>query len=148
MYQHDHSGLVDVLTEQVQCVDAMLLALERENHALLENDAETLNAAGADKNRLLETLESLEHERQGLAANDASFEQLIADDVDAKSSWQQLVERLEECRRRNQRNGALVNARQEQIAKMLIILRGVQTEVYDSHGQKPAAPAARSLGSA
>ncbi len=54
--QHVSEGLIAVLQEQILCAEAMLQTLGRENLALTSGDAEQLNAAGADKAQLVETL--------------------------------------------------------------------------------------------
>ena len=141
-----HDNLVDVLNEQIRCAESMLGTLNKENQALVAGDVELLNAAGADKARLVETLESLESERRGLtAAIEAS---LAAGGADSGDRWQALLQLISVCKQQNQRNGALVQARTEQVRAALKMLRGSGPEFYDGNGRKPASRSARSLGSA
>lgn len=141
------SGLIDVLDEQIRSAQAMLNALELELHALRENDAERLNAAGADKARLVETLEHLEHERRDLTRA-LSIELSTVDDVDAAEKWRELLDLIAECQRRNQQNGGLVKARREQVLSALKVLKGSDLELYDARGLERAPSSARPLGSA
>ena len=141
------SNLVDVLDEQIRTAQAMLSTLELENKALIESNPDALNLAGADKARLVETLESLEHERKGLT--DTFKIELSADaGDDAGERWRKLLSLIEECRERNQRNGAMVKARRDQVLEALKLLRGSELELYDSSGLKPASSLANPLGSA
>jgi flagellar biosynthesis/type III secretory pathway chaperone len=141
------SGLIAVLDEQIRNAQAMLSALDHEQDALREGDAEGLNAAGADKARLVETLESLEHERRDLASV-LEIELASVDDTDAAVKWRELLQLIAECRRRNHQNGGLVKARREQVLSALKVLRGSDQELYDAHGLERAPSGARRLGSA
>jgi flagellar biosynthesis/type III secretory pathway chaperone len=143
---HD-SGLVAVLDEQLHCARAMLETLAQEHEALRTGDPERLNAAGADKARLVETLEALERERRDLAAA-LEIKLASVDGSDAGSKWRQLLEIIEECKRRNQLNGGIVRARREQVLVALKLLRGTEVELYDASGAEHASRGARTLGSA
>ena len=59
-----------------------------------------------------------------------------------------LLSLIEKCRERNQRNGAIVKARREQVLEALKLLRGSELELYNSSGLKPASSGIRPLGSA
>ena len=141
------SSLVDVLDEQIRTAQAMLGTLDRESKALIESNPEALNSAGADKARLVETLELLERERRDLT--DALSVELSASKGDnASTRWQELLGLIEKCRERNQQNGVMVKARREQVLEALKLLRGSELELYDSTGVKPASGSLRPLGSA
>lgn len=144
--------LVAILNEQIACAQQMLATLARENQALVDGDADLLNAAGAEKARLVETLDSLEHERRALsdaigltfaAASDKS-----ADDSSRPAEWRELLDLIAECKQRNQRNGSLVKARSEQVRIALRALRGTEAALYDPSGLEHAARSARALGTA
>jgi flagella synthesis protein FlgN len=139
--------LVAVLTEQIRCAASMLEALSRENEALIAGDAERLNAAGADKARLAGTLETLEAERRTLAET-IQFGLAAGARAAAEPQWQSLLEIIAECKEQNQRNGALVKARSEQVRTALRLLRGAEPEFYAASGFTPSSRSARSLGSA
>lgn len=145
--QSAESNLIDVLDEQITCARAMLGTLESENHALEAGDSEQLNAASADKARLVESLESLERERRELAEA-LGVTPAAPGSADARRKWQELMGLIERCRDNNLRNGSLVQARREQITVALKLLRGEQPEVYDAHGQEASDPGTQRLGSA
>jgi flagellar biosynthesis/type III secretory pathway chaperone len=139
--------LLDVLDEQIRCAQDMLGALVVEDTALREGDTTRLNEASADKARLVESLENLEQERSGLAR--ALELQLSATEGTGTGvKWRELLGVLEQCRQKNQRNGALVRARREQVLAALKLIRGTESDLYDSKGLERAAPTAQRLGSA
>jgi flagellar biosynthesis protein FlgN len=141
-------GLIAVLEEQIQCAEAMLDTLGRENEALLKGDAEQLNAAGATKAVLVETLEALECQRRSLTEALAAGVAGAAAQPAANQEWQRLLELIGECKQRNDRNGALVKARSEQVRTALRALRGTEPDLYGRSGRAPATADARSLGTA
>jgi|GEM_PF-414750 flagella synthesis protein FlgN len=145
------TSLVAILNEQISCAQAMLATLARENQALVDGDADSLNAAGAEKARLVEALDSLEHERQSLSdAIGLTF--AVASDKSADASrpaeWRALLDLIAECKQQNQRNGALVKARSEQVRIALRALRGTEAALYDPSGLEHAARGTRQLGTA
>ncbi len=135
--------LVDVLNEQIRCAEAMLRTLGRENEALVAGDVEALYSAGADKARLVESLEALEIERRNLGAG-------VGGETQGRGSpeWQSLLELVSACKDWNQRNGALVKARSEQVQIALHALRGSEAGFYDPSGLKASGRSARPLGTA
>ena len=148
---HISDSLIAVLNEQIRCAEAMLGTLGRENRALIDGDAESLNAAGADKARLVEALEALETERRGLMdAIDAAVTAAAGAGGAPQSTaeWQTLLGLIAACKQQNQRNGALVKARSEQVRMAIDALRGAEPQIYDPHGLKPSARSARPLGTA
>jgi flagellar biosynthesis/type III secretory pathway chaperone len=137
------TALADVLNEQIRCAEAMLQALAREHEALVASDADLLGSAGADKAQLVDTLENLEIERRNLS--------LVGDgETQARGlpQWQALLGLISACKDQNQRNGALVKARSEQVQIALQALRGSEPGFYDPRGLKPSARSARPLGTA
>jgi flagellar biosynthesis/type III secretory pathway chaperone len=143
------SSLIAVLKEQIACAEAMLATLGRENEALVAGDAERLNAAGAEKARLVDSLEALEQERKSLCdAIGAGFAPSLGAEDSSSPSWQTLLELIAQCKRENQRNGALVKARSEQVRVALQALRGTEPTFYDPSGLTPSPRSARPLGTA
>ena len=143
-------SLIEVLNEQIRCAEAMLSTLGRESQALIEGDADQLNAASADKAKLVERLDALETERRSLAA---ALEATVAPDESRLDSavapkWRALLDLIGECKEHNQRNGALVRTRSDQVRTALKLLRGGEPDVYEPSGVKPYSRAARQLGSA
>jgi flagella synthesis protein FlgN len=146
--QHASEGLIAVLQEQIVCAEAMLKSLGRENRALTSGDAEELNAAGADKSQLVETLDALERQRRSLTDAVAAGVATAAAGAARPAEWRRLLDLIAECKQQNERNGALVKARSEQVRVALRTLRGTQPDLYGRSGLAPATADARSLGTA
>jgi flagellar biosynthesis/type III secretory pathway chaperone len=144
----DTDGLQAVLTEQIRCAEAMLEALERENAALVAGDPERLNAASADKARLVGELEHLEAERRDLTAAIGAAAQAANGTAASRPEWQKLLDLIAACKARNESNGTLVKARTEQVRAALKLLRGNDLELYAPEGVRPATRAPRPLGTA
>jgi flagella synthesis protein FlgN len=146
------TSLVAILNEQISCAEAMLATLARENQALVDGDAELLNSAGAEKARLVEVLDSLEHERRTLsdaiAATFAAEDDGAARATNRPAEWRALLDLIAECKQQNQRNGSLVKARREQERIALRALRGTEAALYDPSGLEHATRSARPLGTA
>lgn len=134
-----------ILTEQIRCAEEMLGTLSRENAALVAGDAEKLNAASAEKARLVEALETLENERRHLAA---AIETRFKEEAGDGRQWHTLLELVAACKRANQQNGALVRARGEQVRAVLAMVRGAESSLYDDRGAAAASRSARTLGTA
>jgi len=147
---HVHESLAAVLGEQMRCAEDMLRTLGRENRALIDGNAEELDAAGADKARLVEALETLEAERRTLTAAIATGVIDAAREAGAQrpAAWQQLLGLIAECKQQNERNGALVRARSEQVRVALRALRGTGPDLYGRSGHTPTSAEARTLGTA
>ena len=134
------STQIDALVnEQIRCAEAMLAALDQENQALLEGNTDGLNQVGAEKVRLMESLESLERERRLMAQLPESADREELEQI----HWKRLLELMEECRKRNERNGVLVNLRREQVDQALRILRGTELALYDASGLRSSGTTAR-----
>lgn len=128
-----------VVSEQIRCAEAMLEALEQENQALLDGNTDELNLVGSEKVRLMESLESLERERRLMAQLPDSSSDAQPEEI----HWKRLLKLMEECRRRNERNGVLVNLRREQVDQALRVLRGTELELYDASGLRARGTASR-----
>jgi flagella synthesis protein FlgN len=148
---HQHATLAAVLSDQVRCAEHMLRTLGRENRALIDGNAEELNAAGAEKARLVETLETLENERRTLTE---AIARTLGDTARERAGtqrlpeWQQLLELIAKCKQHNEHNGALVKARSEQVRIAIRALRGAEPDLYGRSGHEPTSADARPLGSA
>ena len=138
----DETAIQRVIREQVGSAASMLEILDQEYQALLDGDTERLNRASAEKARVIEDLETLERARQDLALPGAP------EAARADSSWSEMLALIEQCRERNQRNGALANARREQVLLALNVLRGSADSVYDESGAVARGLSARVLGEA
>ena len=138
------SGMERVLEDQIRTAEAMLGTLDSENRALLDNDADALNSAATNKTRLLQTLESLERERRQIA----DMTQISPEGEATSDRWQHLLELMQECRKRNQSNGALVKVRRDQLMQVMKIVSGPQVELYDAKGAGPNRGSQHRLGRA
>ena len=139
----DPSDVQRVIREQVGSAESMLEILDQEYQALLDGDTESLNRVSAEKARVIEDLETLERARQDLIEPGQSQR---ADTPDSR--WSEVLALIEQCRERNQRNGALANARREQVLLALNVLRGNDNGVYDQSGAVARGIGARALGEA
>jgi flagellar biosynthesis protein FlgN len=141
-------NLEKVLEQQVFCAEAILEALRQEGDALRSGDPYVLNLVGANKSQLVEEMEALEIERQQLV--EGGFEAPAAlRRGPAGQYWNRLLGLIEQCRERNQRNGALVMARRTQIQQALELLRGSDaTDLYDASGFSQRGAALNPLGAA
>lgn len=137
------SPLGAVIDEQIRCAERMLAVLDREARALDAGDAEALNDAGAEKVRLVDTLDALEGERRDLAAVASPSARSALD-----RRWHRLLELTEQMKAENARNGARVDARREQVLAALRILRGADVPLYDAAGARRPGREGRTLGSA
>jgi len=138
----DRQSLLAILGHEIRCAEAMLATLARENRALVDNNASELDAASNGKAALVETLESLESQRTKLAPA------TIAADAPGSAEWGQLRGLIAQCKEHNQRNGALLKARAENVRLALKTLRGGEPELYSPTGQTRSRTDARPLGSA
>jgi flagellar biosynthesis/type III secretory pathway chaperone len=128
-----------VLGEEIRCAEAMLETLGREHRALTDGDPAALGAATEAKAKLVDALEKLESQRQSLGGGDA-----LPDTAEA----QRLRELIGRCKEQNQRNGALLQARAENVRVALKTLRGSEPELYGATGRTPTRVDARNLGTA
>ena len=136
---HDAKLLTAVLEEQVRCAEKMLETLARESAALESGDHDALGAATAAKAELVDSLERLESQRRALVGHDDSLN---------TNEWRRLRELVGRCKEQNQRNGALLHARAENVRVALKALRGSDPELYGATGRTPTRADARRLGTA
>jgi flagellar biosynthesis protein FlgN len=136
----DKPPLSTVLGEEIRCAEAMLGTLARENQALLAGNPDELTTATDAKSKLVDALEALECRRRAITATAASQ----GDDA----QWQELRRLLADCKEQNQRNGALLKARADNLRIALKTLRGTEPDLYSATGRAPARSDARPLGTA
>jgi flagella synthesis protein FlgN len=129
-----------ILAEEIRCAEAMLGTLTRENQALVDGNGDELDAATDAKSKLVEALETLESERRAIETPAASQ----ANDT----RWQELRRLLARCKEQNQRNGALLKARADNLRIALKTLRGTEPDLYSATGRAPSRADARPLGTA
>ena len=133
--------LYTVLAEQVRCAQLMLETLDREHQALVGGSPDDVANTSNAKAELVEALETLESRRLALTADGGAAQPESAE-------WQRLRELVADCQRRNQRNGALLQARADNVRVALNALRGAEPELYDAQARRPGRSDARPLGTA
>ncbi len=133
--------------------------LQDERQALERQDDEALHAAAAAKRDAVLRLERLEAARQVLcreAGRPAAIEQMPAliaccgADKRVAAAWQEFIDVIAACERRNAANGAAIHLRQRQLAAALGILRGAaeaSATTYDARGATGTGGSRRALAS-
>ena len=122
-------ALSAVLDDMQRALAELAGALASERAALLAADVPAIDAAGARKQALMQTLEQLDTERQQLAAT-------APRSAAQQARWQELLGTLRECRDLNQRNGGIVQQRLGSVRRALAILTGQDSEtgIYGRSG--------------
>lgn len=137
----DDQLLLTILGDQIRCAEDMLATLGRENRALIDSNAAELEASSSAKAALVDRLDSLESQRTKLR-------ETIAANAPGSEEWGRLREVIAQCKEQNQRNGALLKARAENVRIALRTLRGTEPDLYSPTGQTRSRTDARPLGSA
>jgi flagella synthesis protein FlgN len=136
--------LEDLLDREIELARSLGEALDAEKTALTGQSPEAVSGLAAQKTRLFETIEKLEHERRALCANPSGPG--IAASVVAR--WRSLMALMAGCRNANELNGHIIRVRQHQIRQLIDIVRGRPAPItYDTHG-KTFANALRALAKA
>ena len=111
--------LREVLAGQLNAAHELARLLDREASAIRERDAQALNEITPEKLQQLQGLEALEAERNHLD----SFQQpSAADSPETSRLWQQVLDVIRVCDRKNQLNGAMLSLRQEHTQRALDLL--------------------------
>lgn len=141
--------------------------LEREQAALLGNDASLLEQVVAEKQACVAELEAGAGERAallraaGLPADAGGMESCIqsctacgscdtAGDADLATLWRKTSTLLRDCREMNQRNGGVIETNRRHAARALAILRGQSGNpgLYGPAGEARADSRSQSLAKA
>ena len=150
--------LLDILGQEVACIEELFDVLHREQEALALRDADALEAVVAEKQTMIGRLERLQrdrlalmdegdygHDNDGMAALVAAAPEALSGDLTA--AWRQFEERLEQCQFQNQINGQVLDATARQTRQALSLLLGgggTDTELYNRDGAKTAPSGTRS----
>jgi len=131
--------------------------LQEERNALLTRDADSLQSLADSKQRCLLALEDLERHRIA-CLTDAGFgrdHRAMADCLDGcdtagtlATTWQNYLAVAASCNSVNLANGAIIRARQQQVAATLSVLTGGQQAITYGPGGKTPRGASRTLGEA
>ena len=140
-----------ILQVEVECVNALLQALELEYSALAEHHAQALEDAVRSKQEKILQLETITRQRENLLISFGNITldenlaekkpELFCDNRQLSGLWHQLVELAQKCREKNRINGSIVETASRQSRQALDILRGIvpnaasATETYDHSGQ-------------
>jgi flagellar biosynthesis protein FlgN len=124
------AALRTVLDEMSATTAQLITVLDEEREALTSADAKALNRAGEAKQMLMRRLEQLDVERLHLSSTSSEAAS------QADPAWRQLLKSLATCRDKNQRNGALVGQRLNQVRRALSVLTGTdaQASTYSPNG--------------
>ncbi|HEX7817114.1 flagellar protein FlgN [Dyella sp.] len=118
-----HDALSAVLAEMQGAVADLEQVLSDERAALDQADAEALNRAGEQKQRLMHALEQLDAERVQLSHNMDSPSDIH------QQTWSGILKSLAACQQANQRNGDIVEQRLQHVRRALAVLTGGKDEV-------------------
>lgn len=151
-----HRSLEAVLDRELETARTLAATLDAERVALTGKSPEAVIEKAAEKTQLFGVIESLEAERNQLcAAAKISLSQArksqSSTDADLPSSvsdrWHALLELIAGCRRSNEINGYIINARRGQLNQLFQVLRGGSPITYSPQG-KTFAKSLRALAQA
>ena len=134
-----------VLSDQTLCAENLLSTLKEEREALTNRNAEALKQATDHKNLFILELEKLETERSILQRQSdhtqASFQDFLGwcdPKHHLEQKWTDLLVLVENCKKANETNGAMLKTQEQQVNTALSILCGVPEDqtVYDASGSK------------
>jgi flagellar biosynthesis/type III secretory pathway chaperone len=162
MNSHDaQQRLEAVLDREIEVARHLAATLDAERGALTGPAAGVLTQHAEDKIAALKSLETLDGERRALCDAAAirlappARRALAARALDEPAPvpqplaarWQSLMEIIAQCRKSNDVNGYIVNARQRQVRQLIDIVRGDDVGIYGPEG-KTFARALRALACA
>ena len=113
-------GLHDVLAGQLNAAQELARLLDREAAAIRDRDAEALAEIAPEKLKQVQGLEALETQRNQFETDQV----YLAPHSNSETGrlWQQVLEVIQVCDRKNQVNGAMLSLRQEHIQRALDLL--------------------------
>lgn len=129
------TSLEAVLDQQLQAAQNLARVLDKESAAIKNRDAEALNDIAPLKLEGLETLETLEKARLAFASDDAQ-QKKTAQGSPNDPLWNQVIDVIRVCDRKNQLNGAMLALRQQHIQRAmdLITNRDAESVTYAPDG--------------
>ncbi len=152
-----HRSLEVVLDRELEAARTLAATLDAERVALTGKSPEAVMQKAAEKIQLFGVIEALEAERSKLCAaaqislpnaarKGQSFAVSGVSDAVA-DRWRTLLELIAGCRKSNDINGYIINARRGQLNQLLQILRGGTPITYSPQG-KTFAKSLRTLAQA
>lgn len=137
--------LVQHVTHDLGCCDALLKVLAEEEDALTKRDSDTVEKLLDQKVPLLEKLENSMNIRKKWVetgqfdGSKESWDLLInkLDQRDLKEKWQTLQMRYQQVREQNEINGRLLSRHQKTVSRVLDLMRGknLTPNLYNASGQ-------------
>jgi flagellar biosynthesis/type III secretory pathway chaperone len=122
-----HEDMLAQLDRQIDAMRKVQFSLGAERQALIERNAEALEAALADKNQWLTRAAELEKSRQTMRLDDKDSDELSL-------RWSVLTDLTAQCQAKNAENGALIRGQRRLVQNTLEWLRG------DPDGPGPYGP--------
>lgn len=147
-----------ILHEESRLLAELERLLEQETAILGRNDVAEITAIGSTRQRCIDALTRLDHERldhsrmlsfgQGRGAVARLY--AWADPSGAlQASWTKNLEIARRCKKKNDANGAIVSAKLTRVQKLLMVLRGTSPPpVYGARGARSGILGSRELGRA
>ncbi|MEK6749009.1 MAG: flagellar protein FlgN [Pseudomonadota bacterium] len=143
------SEIADSLATQAELAQRLLELLKGEYQSLAHLDGETLQSQLIEKQQLIDALETLHQEFQGLATevgcpvrDKISMERLIEvcdseHHLGLVESWKDMSDALASCQRQNEINGMVIVLGHQSMQNVLASLQGLPpgSVLYDTHGQ-------------
>jgi flagellar biosynthesis/type III secretory pathway chaperone len=138
--------LIQHVTHDLSCCDALLAVLTEEEDALTKRESERVEQLLEQKVPLLEKLETSMNTRKQWVQNSGSFDGskkawdlLIGklDQRELKEKWQTLQTRYQQVRDQNAVNGKLLSRHQQTVSRVLDLMRGknLAPNLYTASGQ-------------
>ena len=141
----DARRLEELLDREIEAARQLSRSLIAERSALTGDAPNAVDAAAAEKLRLLAVIEELEGERRSLCPSPANAAGAFGTSVAER--WRALMELMAGCRAANEVNGHIIHIRQNQIQQLIDIVRGGPALTYGPQG-KTFATALRALARA
>ncbi len=139
--------LLDILTEEHQCLLQVTELLTREHDAIVRHDTEQMGLLLDKKLPLLSQLEQLDQQRQqyfqkltGFPYHDGNFARYISEQASepVQELWALITTQLPECKTQNELNGRIISMQKKNTEQILQILTGQSantTQTYSHLGQ-------------
>jgi len=112
--------LRSVLAGQLTAAHELARLLDREACAIRDRDAEVLTDLASEKLQQLQGLETLEAQRNQFESDQG--DSAPGSNGETSRLWQQVLDVIRVCDRKNQLNGAMLSLRQEHIQRALDLM--------------------------
>lgn len=145
--QKDEQKLVEILTEEHQCLVQVTELLKKEHDAIISHDTEQMGHLLDNKLPLLSQLNQLDKQRQqyfqdltGFPYHDSNFSRYIQEQSSepVQALWQLVTTQLPECKTQNEINGRIISIKKNNTDQILQILTGQSNnnpQTYSHLGQ-------------